>query len=202
MQLLVAMPAKFKENDREAFAELYRAHSQAVYRFALHMTGDPAKAAEVTQEVFVWLIHHQQDYCPERGTMAAFLAGVARQFVRRQQRGERRWLTFDDTTVAAAEPDIERAIDAEALRKAVAALPMRYREAVVLCDLEGHSYEEAAAVAGCAVGTIRSRLHRGRELLARKYQRSPWQGSMRPPADRPASRNGEHGKFELPEKKP
>ena len=52
----------------------------------------------------------------------------------------------------------------------IASLPVPYREAVVLCDLEGQTYEEAAAVQGCAVGTVRSRLHRARELLARKFQ--------------------------------
>ena len=55
-------------------------------------------------------------------------------------------------------------------RKAIALLPIRYREAIVLCDLESQSYDAAAATLGCAVGTIRSRLHRGRELLARKFQ--------------------------------
>jgi RNA polymerase sigma-70 factor (ECF subfamily) len=56
------------------------------------------------------------------------------------------------------------------LRKAIAALPARYREAVVLCDLEGKTYEEAAAIQDCPVGTVRSRLHRARQLLARKFQ--------------------------------
>jgi hypothetical protein len=68
------------------------------------------------------------------------------------------------------------AIDAESLRKAIALMPLRYREVVVLCDLESRSYEEAAALLDCAVGTIRSRLHRGRELLMRKLMWS------RPPA--------------------
>jgi RNA polymerase sigma factor (sigma-70 family) len=62
------------------------------------------------------------------------------------------------------------ALDTAALRKAIAALPERYREPVILCDLQGRTYEEAAAVIGCAVGTVRSRLHRGRELLGRKMR--------------------------------
>lgn len=166
---------RFAEGDREAFTTLYRTHHPAVFRTALHMTGDRGKAAELTQDVFVWLMQHARDFDPARGALAAFLGGVARQLVRRRERDERRWLPFGEERQAAAETDPSRAVDAGTLRKAIASLPMRYREAVVLCDLEGKSYEEAAAELGCAVGTIRSRLHRAREVLARKFQpkRSP-----------------------------
>ena len=156
---------------------IHRFHP-AIFRFVFHMTADPVKAAEITQDVFVWLIHHAADFDPQRGALPAFLSGVARKLLQRRQRSERRWLPFDaahadgpprfearDSAIA-----IAIAIDAGSLRKAIALLPSRYREAIVLCDLESQSYEEAAATLGCAVGTIRSRLHRGRELLARKFQ--------------------------------
>ena len=58
------------------------------------------------------------------------------------------------------------------MKRAVVALPMRYREAVVLCDLQELSYADAAAAVGCAIGTIRSRLHRGRALLAKRLCRA------------------------------
>ena len=162
---------RFRRGDREAFTALYRIHHQAVFRFALLMTADPEKAAENTQDTFVWLIHHPNGFDPERGDLGAFLGGVARKLLQRQQRSERRWLPFLDRA-GPSDPaaDAARALDGAAVRKAIAALPYRYREAVVLCDLESKSYEEAAALAGCAVGTIRSRLHRGRELLARKFR--------------------------------
>jgi RNA polymerase sigma-70 factor (ECF subfamily) len=164
---------RFRAGDREAFTALYRTHHPAVFRFAFHMTADPIKAGEITQDVFVWLIHHAAEFDSERGALAAFLGGIARKFVQRRQRSERRWLPFDAGSVFQFEApavDLTAAIDAESLRKAVALLPIRYREAIVLCDLESQSYDEAAAALGCAVGTIRSRLHRGRELLARKFQ--------------------------------
>jgi RNA polymerase sigma-70 factor (ECF subfamily) len=163
----------FRAGDREAFTALYRTHHPAIFRFAFHMTADPVKAAEITQDVFVWLIHHAAEFDPERGALPAFLGGVARKFVQRRQRNERRWLPFDAGAAFRLEAppiDFSSAIDAESLRKAIALLPIRYREAIVLCDLESQSYEEAAVALGCAVGTIRSRLHRGRELLARKFQ--------------------------------
>jgi RNA polymerase sigma-70 factor (ECF subfamily) len=162
---------RFKAGDREAFAAIYREHQAAVFRFAFHMTADTIAAGEVTQDVFVWLIHHPAAFDPGRGALASFLVGVVRKFVQRRTRNARRWLPFDDAVpVAAVGPDLAGGIDAASLRKAIGRLPVRYREAIVLCDLEGRSYEEAAVVLGCAIGTIRSRLHRGRELLARKFQ--------------------------------
>ena len=64
--------------------------------------------------------------------------------------------------------DLERQRHVDALRRAVVALPVRYREAVVLCDLHELSYADAAVALSCAIGTVRSRLHRGRALLARR----------------------------------
>ncbi len=64
-----------------------------------------------------------------------------------------------------------RELDVAMLRRALAALPERYREAVVLCELEEMSYDDAARAAGCAVGTIKSRLHRARALLESKLRR-------------------------------
>jgi RNA polymerase sigma-70 factor (ECF subfamily) len=164
---------RFREGDRDAFTELYRTHYPAVFRFAFYMTGDRAKAGEVTQDVFVWLIHHPGEFDPQRGDLAAFLGGVARKLLRRQQRSERRWAPFPRQEAhdsGGAAVDLARSVDATALRKAIALLPVLYREAVVLCDLESKTYDEAATLLGCAVGTVRSRLHRARELLGRKLQ--------------------------------
>ncbi len=164
---------RFCEGDHDAFTELYRTRYPAIFRFAFYVTGDRIKAGEVTQDVFVWLIRHPKEFDPERGGLAAFLGGVARKILLRRERNERRWLAlprFESRDSADAAVDLVRAIDTAALRKAIALLPGRYREAVVLCDLESKSYEEAAALLGCAIGTIRSRLHRARQLLMRKLQ--------------------------------
>jgi RNA polymerase sigma-70 factor (ECF subfamily) len=164
------------KHDCDAFTSLYRAHSPAVFRFALYMTGDRMKASEITQDVFVWLIYHPDDFDPSRGAMGAFLIGVARKILLRRQYTERRWLPLNEAGEAALRerlPDDDdqlRETQADELREAIAVLPVRYREVVVLCDLEGQSYEAAAAALECAIGTVRSRLHRARELLARKLQ--------------------------------
>jgi RNA polymerase sigma-70 factor (ECF subfamily) len=169
---------QFRAGDREAFAALYRAHFAAVYKFAFYMTADQARAAEITQDVFVWLVHHPGEFDAGRGDLPAFLGGVARKLLQRQQRNDRRWLPLDEAVAPAVEchqrgsfaEGLERDQDTERLRKAIAALPVRYREAIVLCDLESKSYQEAADTLGCAMGTVRSRLHRARELLVRKFQ--------------------------------
>jgi RNA polymerase sigma-70 factor (ECF subfamily) len=169
---------QFRAGDREAFTALYRAHFPSVYRFAFYMTGDRIRAGEITQDVFVWLVHHPGEFDAGRGNLAAFLGGVARKFLLRQQRSERRWLPFDEPAAPPGRQNarddfvsgLEREQEAAQLRKAIAALPARYREAVVLCDLEARSYDEAATMLGCATGTVRSRLHRARELLVRKFQ--------------------------------
>jgi len=164
---------RFRSGDREAFACVYRAHSPAVYRFALHMLADAHKADEVTQQVFVWLIHHAGAFDPSRGELGPFLIGVTRKMLQRHWNGERRWVPLEAVPepgtgyAAGPEPDVS---DAVRLRAAIAALPERYREAVVLCDLQEQSYEGAAAALGCAVGTVRSRLHRARGLLMRKLR--------------------------------
>jgi RNA polymerase sigma-70 factor, ECF subfamily len=157
---------RFRAGDRDAFAEVYGEHSGPVYRFARAMTGDAAKAAEITQDVFVWLIHHPGEFDPERGELGGFLVGVARKLLKRRSSEERRWVPIEESMLP---PVRERGgFDVDVLRQAIAALPARYREVVVLCDLESRSYEEAAAIAECAVGTVRSRLHRARALLGRK----------------------------------
>ncbi len=168
---------RFSAGDREAFTTLYRAHFPAVFRFAMYMTGDRVLAGEITQDVFVWLIHHHAEFDPGRGDLPAFLGGVARKFLHRRRNVESRWTPLDETDLGSAgESDdrfadgLERRQELAVLRKAIAALPERYREAVVLCDLQEKSYQQAAEELGCALGTVRSRLHRARELLVRKLQ--------------------------------
>ena len=158
---------RFRAGDREAFTAVYRSYQPSVLRFALHMTGDGDKAAELTQDAFVWLIHHAEDFQPERGALGSFLIGVARKLLLRKQYEERRWAPLDDTAAMVDEGRVAET-DTTALRSAIAALPLKYREIVVLCDLEEKSYEEASLLADCAVGTVRSRLHRARGLLAQK----------------------------------
>jgi RNA polymerase sigma-70 factor (ECF subfamily) len=162
-----------KIRDRESFTALYRTHHPGVFRFALSMSRDPVVAADVTQDVFVWLIRHPGSFDPARGELSSFLIGVARKFLLRRAQNDQRLVPLEEGAHRLSErPDDEddEGNSVAALRAAIAALPPRYREVVVLFDLEGLSYEEVAAAVGCATGTVRSRLHRARQFLARKLQ--------------------------------
>jgi RNA polymerase sigma-70 factor (ECF subfamily) len=155
--------------DREAFGALYRRRRPDVFRFAMHMIGVPGAAEDVAQDVFMTVIHEALRYDPRRAGVVAWLLGIARNHARRRL-AERRFEPLPETD---AEPrtdtdpadGLSRAQQTAALRRALVALPIVYREAIVLCDLQELSYQEAAAAAGCAIGTVRSRLHRGRAML-------------------------------------
>jgi RNA polymerase sigma-70 factor, ECF subfamily len=160
---------RFRAGDRDAFTEIYREHHRAVFRFALLMTADRGKATDVTQDVFVWLIHHPEKFDPARGELGAFLIGVARKFLKHLYAEEQRSVPLEESSLEGpAESAGEGEEDLVRLRQAIAALPPRYREVVALCDLQEKTYEEASVIIECAVGTVRSRLHRARALLARK----------------------------------
>jgi RNA polymerase sigma-70 factor, ECF subfamily len=186
--------------DEDAFTLLYRRRHPSIYRFALHMSGSPAIAEDVTQEVFMTLIRDPKRFDPARGTLGGFLFGVARNFLRKRWEQDRRLVAFDGDANEIGEPAAHRDVFAggaarngqhangngwgaaagsdefamretiQRVRHAVATLPENYREIVVLCDLEEMSYEEAASALGCPVGTVRSRLHRARAILLEKLR--------------------------------
>ena len=168
--------SRISGGDREAFALLYRRYRNDVYRFAAHVSGSAAVADDVVQDVFVAVIEDASGYRANRSGVLPWLLGIARNHVRRW-RSQRpvQPLPGDETPAGrdlAVRPDPLADISMErnttALRRALLELPVRYRETIVLCDLQELSYVDAAHALGCAVGTVRSRLHRGRALLARR----------------------------------
>lgn len=167
--------------DEEALSVLYRRRQGSVYRFALQMSGSRSIAEDVTQEVFLFLMREGQVFDDSKGTVGAFLLGVARVHVRRRLRAEHRLEPLGDesddddvfmqsTSDICPLEDLTRAETIESVRKAVLSLPPKYREVVVLCELQDVSYGETAEILGCAIGTVRSRLHRGRALLLAKLR--------------------------------
>jgi RNA polymerase sigma-70 factor, ECF subfamily len=159
--------------DEDAFLALYHRHQGAIFRFALHMSGQRETAEEVTQEVFLALLSESRKYLAERGDLQAYLIGVARNKVRRQIRQSRGFASLPRTEPAIEAESLEtvsRQQEARALRAAILSLPANYREVVVLCDLENMDYAQTAQHLGCAVGTVRSRLHRARMILGAKLR--------------------------------
>lgn len=180
--------------DEESFTILYRRRHPAIYRFALHMSGNVAIAEDVTQEVFMTLIRDAKRFDPERGTLGGFLFGIARNHLRRRWEQERHSLPLPgdadelDSLLSASagvgkngssngngrgpfllsRDEFTSLENVARVRQAIATLPQNYREIVILCELEEMSYEDAAAAVDCPVGTVRSRLHRARALLVEK----------------------------------
>jgi RNA polymerase sigma-70 factor (ECF subfamily) len=169
--------------DEESFALLYQRRQRGIYRFALQMSGSQQIAEDVTHDVFLFLMKDGHVFDPSKGAVNSFLFGVARNYVLRRFRGEHSMVPLQDDEdepqfdQALDEPgpleDLTRAEMIENVRRAVLSLPERYREVVVLCELQELSYGETAEALGCAIGTVRSRLHRARSLLLTKLRPEP-----------------------------
>ncbi len=174
--------------DEDAFASLYRRRQGGLYRFALQMTGSTASAEDVTQEAFMTLIRDPKRFDADRGSVSAFLFGIARNHIMRRMQVERAFVAMPEgheeefassmQNRAGSHPSatenpaeiLTRTETIDRVREAVLTLPAVYREVVVLCDLQELSYEDVAATVGCAIGTVRSRLHRARNLLISKLR--------------------------------
>ena len=167
---------RMASGDREALAIIFRRHHGTVYRFSRQMLGSSEAAEDVTQDVFVALTKSAGRFNPAVASLSTYLYGIARHLVLQRYKRSRGRVEVDidaiagqDEAALASSTDpaeaISRAQAMRQLRSAILRLPVHYREVVVLCELNGLSYEEAAAVAGCPVGTVRSRLSRARQML-------------------------------------
>jgi len=162
-------------------------HSARVYRLAYRLTGNRHDAEDLTQEVFVRVFRSLHTYTP--GTMEGWLHRITTNLFLDQARRKQR-IRFDALSDEAAgrlhsklpTPDIaqlDRMFDAD-VEAALASLAPDFRAAVVLCDVEGLTYEEIADVLGLKLGTVRSRIHRGRaQLRSALAHRAPRPGRTR-----------------------
>jgi RNA polymerase sigma-70 factor (ECF subfamily) len=160
--------------------EVVRTHSARVYRLAYRLTGNAHDAEDLTQEVFVRVFRSLSSYTP--GTFEGWLHRITTNLfldtVRRKQRIRFDALPDDTERLPGRERSPQQVLDDQQfdgdIQAALDALPPDFRAAVVLCDLEGLPYEEIAATLGIQVGTVRSRIHRGRaQLRAALAHRAP-----------------------------
>ncbi|MDT7572706.1 MAG: hypothetical protein QOE05_2880 [Actinomycetota bacterium] len=171
--------------------EVVRAHSARVYRLAYRLTGNRHDAEDLTQEVFVRVFRSLSSYTP--GTFEGWLHRITTNLfldmVRRKARIRFDALPDDAERLPGKEPSPAQVYDDthfdDDVQAALDALPPDFRAAVVLCDLEGLSYEEIAATLGIKIGTVRSRIHRGRTQLREALAHRAPEASAPAPEDTP-----------------
>lgn len=171
--------SRLAQGDSAALDAIYRSESGPVYRYALALSGNPEWAADATQDAFVALATRPQAFDPARGSLGAYLAGVARHGLAARWRAARfeqlpaEDLDADDsdgTGDVAHSPSPEQLLvqsqGQAAFWAALRRLPAAFREALVLVDLQERPYAEAAQIAGIELNTLRTRVHRARLKLA------------------------------------
>jgi RNA polymerase sigma-70 factor (ECF subfamily) len=175
-----------QSGEREAFAEIYRRYHAVAYRFARMMSGSRAIAEDVTQETFTVFLRELHRYEPTCSRISTYLYGVARNLTRSALRRNRRFVQLDVAekreAIANSDPasSFERSEEQGELRRVIADLPPRFREVVILCAIHGLSYADVAAILGTPVGTVRSRLNRGRRLLAKRMREAEGRSDVVP----------------------
>jgi len=150
-------------------------HSAKVYRLAYRLTGNKHDAEDLTQEVFVRVFRSLENFKP--GTLDGWLHRITTNLFLDQARRKSR-IRFDgladdaEARIPGRDPGPERSFEFNNLdidiQAALEELPPDFRAAVVLCDLEGLSYDEVSEALGVKLGTVRSRIHRGRTMLREK----------------------------------
>ena len=160
--------AEIAAGAEQAFVELYRRRHNDVYRFAFAMARSRSFAQDAMQEVFLRVLENAGRFDRAKGSVRAWLYGCARHVTLDRLRLEHRWTDELPAEDSVQDGDERLLADQriERLHAAIARLPVEYREALVLVELQELTYAEAAAVLDCPIGTVRSRLHRGRVALA------------------------------------
>jgi RNA polymerase sigma-70 factor (ECF subfamily) len=189
----VQLIAQIAAGGEQAFVDLYRRRHRDVYRFAFAMAKSRSFAQDATQEVFLNVLENAHRFDSAKGSVRAWLFGCARYVTLDRLRLERRWTDEmpPDGAVLGGDERLLTEQRIERLHAAIARLPIEYREALVLCELHELSYAETAAVLECPVGTVRSRLHRGRALLAAMLDEGEQPAAALPPSVAAAFKTGE-----------
>jgi RNA polymerase sigma factor (sigma-70 family) len=158
-----------------AWGELVERYKDGLVNYLTRMTGERAAAEDLAHDAFVRLFERAASYRPE-GKFRAYLYRIAVNLLRSQERRKKRWRLIasrflpangDRPEPAAAVRMLSDERD-EQVAAALARLPRRFRAPIVLFNVEGWSYREIAAALGCREGTVKSRIHRGRQILRRE----------------------------------
>lgn len=190
---------RVRQGNEEAFADLVDRYKNPLVNYLTHLVRSRERAEEVAQDAFVRLYRNASKY-REQERLGPYLFRIATNLVVTEMRREKRWSLLlprlhASTNQTAPSPDSGLLVD-EIQRKvntALERLPLKYRAPIVLADIEEWSYDEIARALDCRVGTVKSRIFRGRELLRR--QLAPWwigDRNERHRADETAARPAAH----------
>lgn len=183
-KMVIAQPIAERDaaQDRKEFDRLVRLHHRQAYNIAYRLAGNAADAEDLVQQAFIRafrFFHRYNSQMPFENWMYRIIGNV---FIDEMRRRPKARIHSLDAPLPGSAPgsevrfeipdpdaDPERIVMhgelGEALSRALTSLPPDFRQAVILADIEGMSYEEIAEAMGCSLGTVRSRLHRGRKLL-------------------------------------
>ncbi len=163
-----------------AFAEIVERYKDSLVGYLYRLLGNRERAEDVAQDAFLRLYQRSDGY-EERGQLKAYLFRIATNQIRSEARRASRWARVRSLLMSSngRPPAQERALLETELKrellKAIAELPLRYRTALVLREIEGWRYRAISKTLGCSEGTVKSRIHRGRNLLKRRLAHY-WQG--------------------------
>lgn len=163
-----------RRGSEDAFSLLFARYRRSLFRYAAHMCGRDT-ADDIVQSTFMEVLRGTGRFDPSRGTFAHYLFGIARHQVLRvvasrnaQAGGQGDAQDGEGVDLLSPDDHLERAETIDRVRSAIRSLPAVYREVVVLCELQEMDYTSVARLIQCPTGTVRSRLHRARALLAAK----------------------------------
>lgn len=175
-----------EESSSRDFSSLVRDYGQKAYNFAYRLTGNEQDSRDLVQEAFTHALEHFHQYDQKRPFQAWFnriLKNIFLDGVRRYERKhtvsldgpsileEVSWEEIIPGRDRTPGEDMDRAEAYETVQKALNCLPIHYRTAISLCDIDRYSYEQISEVMNCPVGTVRSRIHQGRILLRKAFER-------------------------------
>jgi len=191
---------KAQNGDREAFYAIYNTYKRPILNFVYRLLGDKQAAEDITQETFIKVYLNLSTFVP-RGKLSSWIYAIASNLAKNEMRRDKRFsrVSLEEVVSDGEDPitlnDIlfdeksgpDALLDNENLKQlihhVIHAIPFKYRQVLVLCDMQNLSYEETARILGCSVGTIASRLSRARAEFIRRFKIA--QGGTKDPEARP-----------------
>ncbi len=174
--------SEFTKGDTAAFNEIVSRYQGRLLNFVYHFTGDRETAQDIVQETFLRVYRKRKEY-RATANLSTWIFTIAGNLAKSELRHRKRWHFVpiskkidQDVLVEIADQSLgpdhiaeKRAMERD-IQEAIGALPPKYREAVILRDIEGMPYEQIAQIVGCPVGTVKSRVNRGRLQLQKRLE--------------------------------